>query len=79
MRSVITRRVSRIERACPIGKVKLPNRKRALQEAKRMRQAHPNEIADYNAYRCEYRCCRAWHTGRTRTLRETQTDMRAEA
>lgn len=69
MRSVITRRVSRIERACPIGKHKLPNRKRALQEAHRMRRAHPNEIADYNAYRCH--SCKSWHTGRTRTLRAT--------
>ena len=69
MKNVIVRLVSRIERSCRTGKVKLPNRKRALQEAHRMRRAHPDEPADYNAYRCQ--SCRSWHTGRTRTLRPT--------
>lgn len=75
MRTVITRRVSRVAVACRTGKVQLPNRKRALQEAHRMRRAHPQEISDFAAYRCG--SCKSWHTGRTRTLRETQTDMRA--
>lgn len=69
MRSVTVRLVSRVERDCSTGKVKLPNRKRALQEAHRMRRAHPQEISDFAAYRCS--CCKSWHTGRTRTLRAT--------